>query len=74
METKTLISCAVIAQMICAFIFAYADCWFSDATGQVLDHQKLVTLYNTGNGLLEACLGTINVARLIDCPDMTLAV
>ena len=30
-KTKALISCAVTAQMICAFVLAYADCWFSDA-------------------------------------------
>ena len=28
-KTKALISCAVSAQLICAFGFAYADCWFS---------------------------------------------
>ena len=28
-ETKTLISCAVTAQLICAFVFAYANCCFS---------------------------------------------
>ena len=30
-KTKALISCAVTAQLICAFGFAYAHCWFSDA-------------------------------------------
>ena len=30
-KTKALISCAVTAQLICAFVFAYANCWFSDA-------------------------------------------
>ena len=25
-KTKALISCAVTAQLICAFVFAYADC------------------------------------------------
>ena len=30
-KTKALISCAVTAQLICAFVFAYADCWFSYA-------------------------------------------
>ena len=29
-RTKALISCAVTAQLICAFVFAYADCWFYD--------------------------------------------
>ena len=30
-KTKALISCAVTAQLICVFVFAYADCWFSGA-------------------------------------------
>ena len=28
-------SCAVTAQLICAFAFAYADCLFSDAAAQI---------------------------------------
>ena len=28
-KTKVIISCAFTAQLICAFIFAYACCWFS---------------------------------------------
>ena len=34
-KTKVLISCAVTAQLICAFGFAYANCWFSDALAQM---------------------------------------
>ena len=35
-KTKVLISCAVTAQLICAFVFAnYADCWFSDAVAHL---------------------------------------
>ena len=30
-KTKALISCAVTAQLICGFVFAYAKCWFSNA-------------------------------------------
>ena len=30
-KTKALISCAVTAQLICGFVFAYANCWFSHA-------------------------------------------
>ena len=30
-KTKALISCAVTAQLICGFVFAYANCWFSYA-------------------------------------------
>ena len=29
--TKALISFAVTAKLICGFVFAYADCWFSHA-------------------------------------------
>ena len=35
MKTKMLISCAVTAQLISVFVFAYADCWFSDAAAQI---------------------------------------
>ena len=28
-KTKVLISFAVTAKLICVFVFAYADCWFS---------------------------------------------
>ena len=35
-KTKVLISCAVTAQLICPFVFAYADCWFSDAVVQTM--------------------------------------
>ena len=34
-KTKALISCAVTAQLICAFVFAYANCWFSDAAAHI---------------------------------------
>ena len=34
-KTKVLISCAVTAQLICTFGFAYADCWFSYATARI---------------------------------------
>ena len=30
-KTKALMSYAVTEQLICGFVFAYADCWFSDA-------------------------------------------
>ena len=34
-KTKVLISFAVTAKLICAFVFAYADCWFSHAATQI---------------------------------------
>ena len=35
-KTKALISFAVTAKLICAFVFAYADSWFSHAAAQLL--------------------------------------
>ena len=34
-KTKTLISCAVIAQLICVFVFAYANIQFSHDEAQM---------------------------------------
>ena len=34
-KTKALISFAVTAKLICGFVFAYADCWFSSAAAQI---------------------------------------
>ena len=36
-KTKALISCAVTAQLICVFVFAYANCWFSHAQALIKD-------------------------------------
>ena len=33
-KTKVLISFAVTAKLICVFVFAYADCWFSHEVAQ----------------------------------------
>ena len=41
-KTKTLISFAVTAKLICGFVFAYADCWFSHAAAH--DYAKSVDL------------------------------
>ena len=35
-KTKALISFAVTAKLICVFVFAYADCWFSHDAAHVL--------------------------------------
>ena len=35
-KTKAQISCAVNAQLICAFGFTYADCWFSEAVAHFI--------------------------------------
>ena len=34
-KTKALISFAVTAKLICAFVFAKADCWFSHEAAQI---------------------------------------
>ena len=33
-KTKALISFAITAKLICVFVFAYADCWFSHVAAQ----------------------------------------
>ena len=37
-KTKALISCAVTAQLICAFVFAYAKICFSQDAAQIIQH------------------------------------
>ena len=34
-KTMALISFAVTAKLICVFVFAYADCWFSHEAAQM---------------------------------------
>ena len=34
-KTKALISFAVTAKLICSFVSAYADCWFSHVSAQI---------------------------------------
>ena len=47
-KTKALISFAVTAKLICAFVFAYAQCWFYHAAA----HLKILLIIST-----EPCLG-----------------
>ena len=35
-KTKAMISLAVTAKLICAFVFSHADCWFSHDVAHVL--------------------------------------
>ena len=37
-KTKALISCAVTTKLICAIVFAYADCWFSNDAVHFLNY------------------------------------
>ena len=39
-KTKALISFAITAKLICAFGFAYADCWFSHEEAQMKIQSK----------------------------------
>ena len=34
-KTKALISFAVTAKLICVFVFAYGDCWFSHEAAHI---------------------------------------
>ena len=43
-KTKSLISFAVTAKLICAFVFAYADCWFSHAAAQIILNNHFIIL------------------------------
>ena len=38
-KTKALICLAVTAKLICAFVFALADCWFSHVAAHTLSDQ-----------------------------------
>ena len=44
-KTKVLISFAVTAKLICTFVFAYADCWFSPAAAQFINKKADVMLF-----------------------------
>ena len=37
-KTKELISFAATAKLICVFVFAYADCWFTHDVAQLFPH------------------------------------
>ena len=43
-KTKALISFAVTAKLICAFVFSYADCWFSHGAAH-LCHLQLFAFW-----------------------------
>ena len=40
-KTKALISFAVTAKLICTFVFACADCWFSHAVAHIVNYENL---------------------------------
>ena len=39
-KTKALTSSAVTAKMICVFVFAYVDCWFSHAADHIIARRE----------------------------------
>ena len=45
-KTKALISFAVTAKLICACVFAYADCWFSHVAAQITSGDYLPSLFS----------------------------
>ena len=48
-KTKALISFAVSLKLICAFVFAYADCWFSHAAAHIhFDSRFIGQITKTG--------------------------
>ena len=55
MKTKALIGFAVTAKLICAFDFAYADCWFSHEVAQYYNYLFKNVIFSKGgdDGLLE---------------------
>ena len=46
-KTKVLISCAVTAQLICIFVFAYAKIWFSRDMAQFGSNIEVTVLQRT---------------------------
>ena len=47
-KARALISFAVTAKLIWAFVFAFADCWFFHAAAQMIkEHENLKYLNNT---------------------------
>ena len=57
-KTKALISFAVTAKLICAFVFAYANCWFSNAAAHIIVHFKEIkSEQNRSNTIFSVHLG-----------------
>ena len=68
MKTKALISFAVTAKLICVFVFAYADCWFSHEAAHLnhclfyfndpekADGTYFSVLYSTDVGFMWSCM------------------
>ena len=61
-KTKALISCAVTAQLICVFVFAYANCWFSHA--QIHIHGAVQDSDHRFKGILCSMIYIVKVLKL----------
>ena len=44
-KTETLITFALSAKLVCTFVFAYADCWFSDEAAHIVIQEQTSTFY-----------------------------
>ena len=53
-KTKALISFAVTAKLICAFVFAYANCWFSHEAAHLLT--CVLVIPSNNSFVISACL------------------
>ena len=53
-KTKALISFAVTAKLICVFVFAYADCWFSHEAAHLMIVQMQLVCCAGSNLLSDA--------------------
>ena len=67
-KIKALISFAVTANLICVFVFAYADCWFSHEVALLLkDYEMKLDSYCQNRMQSEVCTTyahTMNAVRL----------
>ena len=50
-KTKALISFAVTAKLLCAFVFAFADCWFSHVVAHYINVVTVNFVMNLCHGL-----------------------
>ena len=62
-QTKALISFAVTAKLICAFVFAYADCWFSHEAAQFLTNDIYAAV---PSGTMQFPNKAISLINLVD--------
>ena len=61
-KTKALISCAVTAQLICGFVFANANCWFSHAAAQFV-YYVVYDPHRQAKFMPKIAVHAINIAR-----------